>query len=79
MIVKVEREQGTYVNTEYQRGVKVLRQKRGVKSVKPLNYNNRAFVKLKLVSEPLTFALFEVKARKLNALATEQSTKLLVI
>ena len=72
MIVKVEGEKGSYVESEYEVGIEIGGQKRRVESVQTLYNDDGAVGEAELVSGPLALTLLKVEGGQLDLLAVKE-------
>ena len=70
MVIEVECEKGSYIETEYKLGIKVSGQKRRIETVQTLYDDDRAVVESQLMTLPLTHSSLEVEGGELCATFT---------
>ena len=77
MVIEVECEKGSDVETEYKLGIKVSGQKRRIETVQTLYDDDRAVVESQLVTIPLAHSSLEVEGGELYLFTVEERTKVL--
>ena len=72
MIVEIERQEGSYVESEHEIMVKTVGEQARIETVQTLDDDNRALGEAELMPLPLTLSALKVKGGELDLLAIKE-------